>query len=279
MAASHRPSLITMVERTLREECRLGSGAVVLAAVSGGGDSMAMLHVLAGLSEPLGYQLYAHGVNHGLRPEAQSELDRAHAFAQSLGVHFAQTKIEIPPGGNLSARARALRYEALERAAAAVGASLIATAHHADDRAETVLMRLMRGAGPRGLAVLPPRAGALIRPLIRATRADIHAHLARHGIAFAEDPSNADPHYFRSRVRHQLLPLLSAESPTIVQILNALADQIGESAESSVLADLNLGRGQTQELLRMLTKPRSGVELALKGGWVLKLEKRSIRGA
>jgi tRNA(Ile)-lysidine synthase len=103
---------------------------------------------------------------------------------------------------------------------------VIATGHHADDRAETVILRLLRGAGPRGLAVLPPRAGDLVRPLIRARRGDIDAHLARHGIAHALDPSNANSRFLRVRVRRELLPLLADLSPGIVTHLCALADQL-----------------------------------------------------
>src|SRR5512142_3181471 len=154
MSASHRPSLRTLVERSLRDECSVEHGATVLLAVSGGVDSTALLHVMASLRESFGFELHAHGVNHGLRPEAPLELDQAERIAASLGVRFDRTDLRIPKGGNLQARARQARYAALRQRAQTVGATWIATAHHANDRAETVLMRLMRGSGPTGLSVL-----------------------------------------------------------------------------------------------------------------------------
>jgi tRNA(Ile)-lysidine synthase len=201
-------------------------GARVLVAVSGGGDSTALLHVLAGLRERLGFSLVAHGVDHGLRPEATLELDGAQKLASPLGVPFARTSLQLARGGNLQARARAARLEALREAAKVAGADRIATAHHADDRAETVLLRLLRGASPAGLAVLPLRDGDLVRPLLRARRSDIEAHIARHALPFSTDPSNLDPRYLRARVRRELLPLLESLSPGIVGHLNGLADDL-----------------------------------------------------
>jgi len=187
---------------------------------------MALLHVLARLVPTLGHQLVAHGVDHGLRDEARRELDLAEALAARLDVPFRRTAVRVPRGGNLQARARAARLGALRAAAERDGASCIATGHHADDRAETVLLRLLRGASPAGLAVLPARAGDLIRPLIRARRADVLAHLARHEIPFAADPSNLDPRFLRVRVRVELIPVLQALSPAIVRHLNGLADDL-----------------------------------------------------
>jgi tRNA(Ile)-lysidine synthase len=184
MARSHPPSLVTIVRRTLLEECGPLESRTVLAAVSGGGDSQAMLSVLARLAPQLGFSVIAHGVDHGLRAAATAELDRAEALADQLGVPFGRTRVQVGRGSNLQARAREARYAAL-REAAAPSDALIATAHHADDRAETVLLRLLRGSGPRGLAVLPPRAQGMIRPLLRAAKRDVLLHLERHCLDFA----------------------------------------------------------------------------------------------
>ncbi len=232
---SHPPTLLTLARRTITLERLFERGARVLVAVSGGADSMALLHVLASLRDSLGIVLVAHGVDHGLRPEAPGELDIAEVFAKTVAVPFGRTTGKLAAGGNLQARARALRQEALRRAARSAGASSIATAHHAHDRAETVLIRLLRGAGPAGLAVLPPRACLpgeegerldLVRPLIRADRRAIDAHVTRHDIPHSRDPSNLDPRYLRTRVRSELLPLLTNLSPSIVDHLCALADQL-----------------------------------------------------
>ena len=233
MARSHPPTLITLVGRTLREECGVGRGARVLLALSGGGDSTALLHVLSLLAKKQGFLLVAHGVDHGLRPEASRELDVAQAHCDALGVVFSRTVLALPNGGNLQARARDARREALARAAADTHAQFIATAHHADDRAETVLLRLLRGSGPRGLSVLPPRAGVWIRPQCRARKLDVTAHLQRHRLAFAEDPSNQNRRFMRTRVRFELMPLLEQLSPQIVGHLCALADALAEASESA----------------------------------------------
>ena len=234
MARSHPPTLITLVTRALREECGVTRGTRVLLALSGGGDSMALLHVLARLSQKQGFSLLAHGVDHGLRAEAATELDRAQAQCEALGVAFTRTVLALEQGGNLQARARDARRAALIAVAEAAGADLIATAHHADDRAETVLLRLLRGAGPRGLSVLGPRTGVWIRPQGRARKSDILAHLARHHLAFADDPSNLNARFLRTRVRTELLPLLEQLSPQIVGHLCALADALAVAGDAAV---------------------------------------------
>src|SRR5688500_1491469 len=149
---------------------------------------MALLHALALVRQRFGLILSAHGVHHGLRSEAEDELALASDFSRQHAVPFSVSRLELAPGGNLQARARAARYAALRGEAAQLGATLIATAHHADDRAETVLLRLLRGAGVAGLGVLPVRSHDLIRPLIRAPRAAILRHLERHGVPYREDP-------------------------------------------------------------------------------------------
>jgi tRNA(Ile)-lysidine synthase len=223
---THPPTLMTLARRAVVDDALIAYGARALVAVSGGGDSMALLHVLARLGPKLGYSLVAHGVDHGLRPEALRELDQAAAFADTLGVPFARTSVHVARGGNLQARARSNRLKALRDAAERAGCTCIATAHHADDRAETVLLRLLRGASPDGLAVLPPRRGDLVRPFIRARRRDIECHIERHAIPYASDPSNLDPRFLRARVRQELLPLLETLSPGIVGHLNGLADDL-----------------------------------------------------
>ncbi len=199
MRSSHPPTLLKIVARTIADERLFTAGDRVLVAVSGGPDSMALLHVLARLAPKLRLGIHACGVDHGLRPEAADELILAHRFAADLGVPFTLRKLDVAPGPNLMARARDARYAALRSVLAAWDdaektsaltktpsgdgtpapspMASIATGHHADDRAETVMIRLLRGAGPKGLGVLAPRAPMLTRPLVRARRADIMAHI------------------------------------------------------------------------------------------------------
>jgi tRNA(Ile)-lysidine synthase len=277
MPRSHPPTLITLVRRTLVEECGPLKGRAVLAAVSGGGDSQAMLSVLARLAPALGFRLSAHGVDHGLRAEAGAELDKAQALAEKLGVPFGRTQLAVARGGNLQARARTARYAALREVAAPEDA-LIATAHHADDRAETVLLRLLRGSGPRGLAVLAPRAQDVVRPLVRAGKRDVLLHLQRHCLDFAQDPSNQDASFLRVRVRHEALPLLEQLSPQIVRHLNALADALNGSklpaleGLDSLESEADLNRAQIHEVQRASRLGRS-IAVRVAGGRDLRLKR------
>ena len=278
MTRSHPPTLLTLVNRALREECGVARGTRVLLALSGGGDSMALLHVLAVLAKKQSFFLCAHGVDHGLRPEARAELDQAEARCAELAVAFSRTELAVPAGGNLQARAREARRAALVAAAEAAGAELIATAHHADDRAETVLIRLLRGAGPRGLAVLPPRSGVWIRPLCRARKSDVLLHLERHGLTFAEDPSNANRRFLRTRVRLELMPLLEQLSPQIAGHLCALADALGapegglESVRDAGGVALPLNRAQRGLVGRALALGQRSARVSLPGGRELRLD-------
>lgn len=320
---SHPPSLIRLAERLIRDEALIARGDVVLCACSGGPDSTALLHVLGRLRSQLHFDLVAHGVDHGLRAEASEELALAGRVAAKLGVPFAVTRVDVSPGGNLQARARDARRAALGAAAIAAGARAIATGHTADDRAETVLMRLLRGSGPEGLAALPPsatmplgasdpaakpgheatrerengadaaaepghgaeREGArnktnarrdgkgqpkeisLIRPLLLARRSDVKAHLARHAIDVAEDPSNQDARFLRVRVRHELLPLMESMSPGIVGHLCALAAMLEESAPELENKGALRGMGRAQRLaVARAKKCERPVKLRLSGG-------------
>jgi len=216
-----------------------------------------MLHVVASLRDATGLVLHAHGVDHGLRPEAAAELELAAALARAVDVPFSTTRLDVAPGANLQARARSARYAALREHARSAGASLIATAHTADDRAETVVMRVLRGSGPRGLAVLPPRSDDLLRPLVRARRHDVELHLARHGVACARDPSNEDARFLRVRVRREVMPLLESLAPRVAESLTGLADALAAWPTDEALG--GLGRRQRSDALRALAAGKDRV--------------------
>jgi tRNA(Ile)-lysidine synthase len=272
---SHPPSLLTLARRALLEECGVERGSSLLIAVSGGTDSTALLHVLALLQPKLRLSLHACGVDHGLRPEASAELGLAAGLAHDLGIAFERVELQLRTGANLQARARDARYEALERVREVNGLDAIATAHQADDRAETVLIRLLRGAPADGLAVLPARSGTRVRPLLRAGRADVLRHLERHRLPHATDPSNRDARFLRVRVRHEVLPLLTALSPAIVSHLCALADELGgpplPEVRDETGARLLLGKSQRRELGRALRDRSARARVLLKGGRILRL--------
>jgi tRNA(Ile)-lysidine synthase len=251
---------------------------------------MALLHVLSRVAKEFELRVVAHGVDHGLRPAAARELDLAEAFASGLAIAFDRTRVEVAPGGNLQARARKARWEALVAVARRHDAA-ITTAHHADDRAETLLIRLLRGAGARGLGVLPPRARAplmagereregerplVVRPLLRARRSDIMRHVERHQIACAEDPSNVDPRYLRTSVRRDVLPLLSELDPKIVHHLAALADELIREEETPAVTSPDwtkaLPRATQEALAKMAESPSLAARVWLPGGLVASVD-------
>lgn len=218
---------------------------------------MAMLDVLARLAGELGIALEVASVDHGLRAEAAREVALVGAATARLGLPFHPLRVELGTRGSLQARARAARYEALLALAGDRGARRIAVGHTRDDQAETVLARLLRGAGPRGLAgIAPRRADGVIRPLIDATRADARSWLDAHHIEFIEDPSNDERRFQRVRLRRELLPALRAESPALDAHLARLAD------EQRALAAMVRSRAR-----RVLARAaRAGAPDALAGG-------------
>jgi tRNA(Ile)-lysidine synthase len=210
--------VIEGVRDTIRRHAMLAGGEAVLVAVSGGADSVALLWVLGELAADLRLALSVLHLDHGLRPDSAADADFVEALARARGLPVAVERLAIPAGGSLEARA------ALRRHAARIGADRVALGHTADDQAETVLMRVLEGAGPRGLAGIPPVRDRFIRPLIETRRADIVAALEGAGLAWREDPSNRDPKFLRNRIRHELLPLLSTTyNPRIVPALGRVA--------------------------------------------------------
>jgi tRNA(Ile)-lysidine synthase len=254
--------MLTLVRRAVKRHGMFAAGELVLCGCSGGADSTAMLHALALLRAKHGHRLAAVGIDHGLRTAAASELGVAERLAVSLDVPFERVPLRVRAGANLQARARDARHRALQRAAARLGCQRLALAHTADDRAETVLLRLLRGAGPRGLAAMGPSAPGLhgqvpiVRPLLLARRRDVLTHLERHGLEHAEDPSNRDRRFLRVRVREELLPLLEELSPGVVETLCTLADSLAEVAShDDPLA--GYGRRQREQLARALRERRA----------------------
>lgn len=218
--------IVARVRRTIRERALLSRGERVLVACSGGPDSAALVHVLHRLAPSLGIELHAASVDHGLRPEAGRDVELAGALAETLGVPFTALAVTVPSAGaSVQAKAREARYEALRSEMARVGASALAVGHTLDDQAETVIGRVIRGSGVAGLSGIEPRrADGVVRPLIDCRRADVHAYVARHGIAVATDPSNADLRYERVRLRANVIPALVAEDPQALVHLAQLAD-------------------------------------------------------
>src|SRR5438093_3130110 len=187
----------------------LAGGETVLVGVSGGADSVALLHLLIALAPAWRLRLHVLHVDHQLRRDSASDADFVRALGTRLGVPVDVATVTVDRRESPEAAARAARHAALDTWAARVGAQRIALGHTADDQAETVLMRLLQGAGVRGLAGIPPVRGRIIRPLIEARRTALEAELRRAELSWVEDPTNRDPKFLRNRIRHELLPLLA----------------------------------------------------------------------
>jgi len=217
--------MLSTVLRTIAAHALLQRGDHVLVAVSGGPDSMALLHVLWEARERLGISLEVAAVDHGLRAGAAAEIDLVRERAAALELPFATVSVTVRRErgrASLQDAARRARLSALAQLAGERGARRIALGHHADDQAETVLFRIVRGTGLRGLAGIPYRRDPFVRPLLDVRRPEILQYLARRSIPYATDPSNADPRFARARIRHRILPLLAGENPRVAEALIAL---------------------------------------------------------
>jgi len=215
---------VTSTRTRLRTEARFPApGTEVACAVSGGADSLALLV----LAVDAGCRVTAIHVDHGLRAGSSDEAAVVAAAAERFGARFETRTVEVAPGPNLEARARAARYAVLPERAL--------TGHTAEDQAETVLLNLLRGAGLDGLAGIRDDGR---RPLLRVRRADTRALCAELGLEPVADPSNDDPAFRRNRVRHELLPLLDAigERDVAAVIARQASSLAGEAALLDELA-------------------------------------------
>ena len=277
---------LELVQRTIQEHAMLAAGDTVLAAVSGGPDSVALLLAL----RALGYSVEIAHFDHQTR-DGESRADAAFVrdLAERLGLpfHYETQPVERDAAEtplSFEQYARGVRYAFLRRVARAQGCAALATGHHADDVVETVLMRFLRGAGPAGLAGIPPvRAEEglrIIRPLWACSRDAVETWLRGQGVRWSEDRTNLDMRYQRNRIRHELIPELSAVyNPRLREALlrladaqrceNGLLDTLAEEALAACLAgDKGLDRAAFSALHEALQRRclllfawRHGVEL------------------
>lgn len=219
--------IVSQVAETICRFDMLAPQDRVLVAVSGGPDSMALVHALIILAPGLKVDLAIAHLNHGIRPEAaQREEAFVRNAAKGYGLPYYTDRIHLDVRlGSLEERARTERYRFLTHTAKANGYTKIAVGHHADDNAEALLMHLLRGSGNRGLGAIPPvRDHWIVRPLIQVRRSRISTFLAQRNIAYVQDESNEDIRFIRNRIRHRLLPFLEKEfNPNIVETLNRTA--------------------------------------------------------
>jgi len=218
------------VRRFVLTERLIGPGDLVLAAVSGGADSMALLSILHRLSGTMGFSLAAAHFNHRIRPSSGEELEHVRRAAAPMGIPFHWGSADVPAeaertGDSLEEAARKARYHFLLAKAEEIRATCVATGHTRNDHIETVLMRIIRGTGMRGLAGIPARRGIIVRPLLDLMREDTESFCRMTGLPYVEDPSNRDTRFFRNRVRIELLPMLESRyHPGVRENLARLAD-------------------------------------------------------
>jgi tRNA(Ile)-lysidine synthase len=224
-------TILRKIKHTLLARRMVQAGDTVLVGVSGGPDSVALVHILRDLAPKFSYQVAIAHLNHGLR---QDESARDEAFVVSLAqqldlrVHVERQDVRRYQKNyrlSLEEAARRVRYRFYDAIAAKFGYEKIALGHHSDDNAELILMYLLRGSGPLGLSGIPPlRDARIIRPLIDLKRTEILDYIALKSLDCVVDSSNSDSQYLRNRVRNKLLPELKAEyNPKVVESLNRLA--------------------------------------------------------
>lgn len=287
---------------------RLQPGPVIV-AVSGGPDSLALLHLLRDISST--FQLVVAHVDHGIHPDSAKVAVNVGRLAAHLGVPFEMASLALGPDAS-ETRAREVRYRWLRDLARKRTAWLF-TAHHRDDQVETILMRVLKGSGPAGLAGIAPVSGRLVRPLLPFGRAEIRAWLASRGIESWDDPANRDMRHLRSWIRTGLLPEIRARVPAFERRLLGLAAQAATDRDAwhavvdlLAIASEREGegfrfdgrplRGRPAELVRSVFKAiarkhglvvgergagrvagmievgRSGRRVDLSGGWEARLE-------
>lgn len=214
----------------------------VWAAVSGGRDSMALLHALCQLQSSFGYALLAVHIHHGLRAQSDAEAAMVQRVATQYAVPLQVVHVDVPRnrqrGESVETAARRLRYAAFDGLLKRDAHSVLMTAHHQNDQAETVLLHLLRGAGTRGLQGIVPVRGQYVRPLLQVPQQEIWAYACEHGLEYAEDASNFDCAMARNRIRHVLLPQLCAYNPQVVEALCRTA-QCAQEDEAALIQQMH----------------------------------------
>lgn len=216
-------------KKLVEREGLVKAGDAVLAAVSGGPDSVCLLHMLWRLKKTVPFRLEAVTINHGLRAAAEREVRKVAALCAALGVPLHRERIDVRghskrSKSSVETSARSLRYGVFAKVAAETGAGKVATGHTANDNAETIMMWLIRGTGAEGAAGIPVSRGMgkgvkVIRPLLSAERREVMEYIRRNRLGYSVDRSNFSGEYTRNRIRAQVLPLLEKYNPRVVEHL------------------------------------------------------------
>jgi tRNA(Ile)-lysidine synthase len=245
-----------LADETIARHGLIADGDSILVGVSGGPDSVALLHLLAARASADRLRLGVAHLDHGLRPESERDAGFVRTMAVGLGLDVYVERVEVAGLQrrwrlSLEEAARRARYDFFQNTAARHGYIKVALGHHADDNAETLLLNLLRGSGRLGLAgIRAIREGVYIRPLMRATRSDIEQYLRIRGLPFLTDRTNADTAILRNRIRHRLLPLLESDyRPGVRAVLSRTAELLADEEEwiegllSPVMARMTTSHG------------------------------------
>ncbi|HEF4758464.1 TPA: tRNA lysidine(34) synthetase TilS [Pseudomonas putida] len=230
-------SMIDLPTRLLRSLAQWRSAATWHVAFSGGLDSTVLLHLLAHLAKNQSLPaLSAIHVHHGLQAAADAWPDHCRSVCEALGLPLQVVHVQVQPGASVERAARDARYAAFSEITHTN--EVLLTAQHRDDQAETLLFRLLRGAGVRGLSGMPRQRplgkGYLLRPLLDVTRTELEAYAAEHRLSWIEDPSNQDRQFSRNYLRHQVVPALTARWP---QAMASMARSAAHLSEAQGLLD------------------------------------------
>ena len=237
------------VRSFVEKEDLLGRGERILIGLSGGADSVCLTRYLMTAREEFGIELLAVHVNHGIRgSEAERDETFVRKFCSRWKIELEVAAVDVPKlaqagGMSLEEAGRIARYETFDRLAHTRGCSKIAVAHHANDLAETMIFRMVRGTGPGGLAAMTARSGSRIRPLLCLTRREIEDILYQLGQDYVEDSSNCCADYSRNYIRHQILPGLEAMNPRFIEHMKQLAFmQADQNMYLEEMMDRRLGK-------------------------------------
>lgn len=266
---------VARVAETVARRRLVGADESVLVALSAGPDSTALVAALSALRDAgrIGKVSALH-VDHCLRAGGELDARCARETCARLGVPFDSVRVSVGPG-NVQAEARRARYRALREAAARLGATRIATGHTLTDQAETFLMRALRGAGARGLSAIPPRRGAIVRPLIDVGRDEVVAFLEGERLSWREDPTNASPRYARNALRMELMPVLRRLEPRFDRALARAADLLRDDERALARsARALLSADGSVSIASLKARPRAVRRRAVRRLW-----RESSRGA
>ena len=234
MQEKNEKKILHTVRETISDHRMLSHGDSVLVAVSGGPDSVALVHVLLTLAAEYSLRPAIAHLNHCLRgPDSDRDAEFVSTLARQLGVPIYAERKDVfafhqSRRLSLEEAGRRIRYDFFDAVSAKYGFDKIALGHHSDDNAELVLINLLRGSGPLGLSgIAPVRAGKIVRPLIHLRRSEIINYLAEKKLPYVSDASNSDPAFMRNKIRHHLIPALQAAyNPRIIETLNRLGEII-----------------------------------------------------